>query len=64
MDSLDKWETIIELDTYASQPAIWVNEDGSVLVAHERTGTPHKNYIRVRYYMSFDDLKINKFMSE
>lgn len=52
------------MDTFASQPAVWVNDDGSVLVAHERTGTPHKNYIRLRYYKSFEDLEMNKFMSQ
>lgn len=63
INSLNDWWHIIELDEYASQPAVWVNDDGSILVAYERTGTPNKNYCRIRYYKSFEDLKMNKFKS-
>lgn len=52
-----EWQHIAKIDTYASQPAVWVNEDGTFLLAWERTGTPDKNYIRLRYYKSIDDLK-------
>lgn len=54
----------MDLDTFASQPSVHVNEDGSILIAHERTKTEFGNFIRLRYYKSFEDLLINKFMSQ
>ena len=64
MNSLGSWEFITDLDNHASQPSVHVNEDGSLLIAHERTETPHGNLIRLRYYKSFSDLMINKFHSQ
>ena len=52
------------MDTYASQPAVWVNKDGTFVLAWERTGTPDKNYIRLRYYKSIEDLKKGEYSDE
>jgi len=59
-----QWQHISKIDTYASQPAIWVNDDGSFLTAWERTGTPDKNYIRLRHYLSIENLKKGQFSDE
>ena len=63
-DSLGSWEYLMDLDPHASQPTVHVNDNGSILIAYERTGTPYGNYIRLRYYKSFEDLLINKFYSQ
>lgn len=53
-----------DLDTYASQPSVYVNDDGSILIAYEQTELVFGNFIRLRYYKSFEDLFANKYQNQ
>jgi hypothetical protein len=61
---LNRWQHLTVIDDNASQPAVWVNPDGSFLVAWERTETPEGNYIRIRHYKSMADLSKGVFSAE
>jgi hypothetical protein len=45
------------LETYASQPDVWVCDDMTFLLVWEITGTEELSDIRLRYYSSIEDLK-------
>jgi hypothetical protein len=60
---LRKWQDILLLDEHASQPTVFVCEQGDIVLAYEKDA-PNSCWIRLRYYESLTHLLEGKHAKE
>lgn len=58
-EDLRVWKHVAVLDEHASQPTVWLCDNGACLVAYEKD-KPNACWMRIRYYESLADLSTGK----
>ncbi len=61
--NLIDWQFLGVLDQHASQPNIWLTENGAYIVAYEKD-TPNSCWIRLRFYPDLTHLRRAEFSAE